>query len=395
VKTLALSHRAALLSPSPTLKITAKANLMKSAGEDVVSFAAGEPDFNTPEPIIEAAIDALRAGKTKYTPSAGVLDLKNAIVDKLTRDNGIRVQPEQVVVSCGAKHSIYNALQVLIDPGDEVILIAPYWMTYAEQVILAGGTPVVVHTSSTNGFIPDHEALKAAVTPRTKAIMINSPSNPAGSVLPRATLKQVAALALRNDLWIISDEIYEKLIYGEEHVSVGSLSSEVLEHTITVNGCSKTYAMTGWRIGYSASPKPIAQAMSNLQDQVTSNPTSFAQYGAIAALKMSGSEVDAMRLEFQARRDLIVRLLSEIPGVEIAAPKGAFYVLPNFRSVLGGTVRNDEELANFLLESYKVATIPGSVFEAPDHLRLTYATGRADIQRGVARIADAVNQLRQ
>jgi aspartate aminotransferase len=178
-------------------------------------------------------------------------------------------------------------------------------------------------------------------------------------------------------------------------VSVGSLSSEVLEHTITVNGCSKTYAMTGWRIGYSASPKPIAQAMSNLQDQVTSNPTSFAQYGAIAALKMSGSEVDAMRLEFQARRDLIVRLLSEIPGVEIAAPKGAFYVLPNFRSVLGGTVRNDEELANFLLESYKVATIPGSVFEAPDHLRLTYATGRADIQRGVARIADAVNQLRQ
>jgi aspartate aminotransferase len=395
VKTLALSHRAALLSPSPTLKITAKANLMKSAGEDVVSFAAGEPDFNTPEPIIEAAIDALRAGKTKYTPSAGVLDLKNAIVDKLTRDNGIRVQPEQVVVSCGAKHSICNALQVLIDPGDEVILIAPYWMTYAEQVILAGGTPVVVHTSSTNGFIPDHEALKAAVTPRTKAIMINSPSNPAGSVLPRATLKQVAALALRNDLWIISDEIYEKLIYGEEHVSVGSLSSEVLEHTITVNGCSKTYAMTGWRIGYSASPKPIAQAMSNLQDQVTSNPTSFAQYGAIAALKMSGSEVDAMRLEFQARRDLIVRLLSEIPGVEIAAPKGAFYVLPNFRSVLGGTVRNDEELANFLLESYKVATIPGSVFEAPDHLRLTYATGRADIQRGVARIADAVNQLRQ
>jgi aspartate aminotransferase len=376
------------------LGITAKANAMKAAGQDVVSFAAGEPDFNTPEPICQAAIQAIESGKTKYTPTSGIPAMKVAIADKLGRENSVKVKPEQVVVSCGAKHSIYNAMQVLLDPGDEVILLAPYWMTYAEQVRLAGGEPVVVLTRPEDGFVPDYDAVKAAVTSRTKAIMINSPSNPAGAVLSRTVLKQLAALALRHDLWIISDEIYEKLIYGEEHVSIASLGSEVLEHTITVNGCSKSFAMTGWRIGYAAAPLPVAQAMSNLQDQVTSNPNSFAQYGAIAALSLPPSEVESMRAEFEARRNLIVDLLTAIPGVELTRPKGAFYVLPKFEGVFGGTVSNDQEFAELLLESFSVATIPGTVFDATGHLRLTYATSRLDIERGVARIAEAVKQLR-
>jgi aspartate aminotransferase len=393
VNTLALSRRAALLKPSPTLSITAKANLMKASGQDVISFAAGEPDFNTPEPICRAAIDAIESGKTKYTPSSGIPALKAAISHKLERDNSIRVKPEQIVVSCGAKHSVYNAMQVLLDPGDEVILLAPYWMTYAEQIVLAGGVPVVVQTLPENDFAPDYDALRAAISSRTRAIIINSPCNPTGAVLPRNVLKQIAALALRHDFWIVSDEIYEKLIYGEAHVSIGSLGSEVLERTITINGCSKTYSMTGWRIGYAAAPDPVAKAMSNLQDQVTSNPTSFAQYGAIAALELPAATVEDMRAEFEGRRDLIVNLLGNIPGVALRQPMGAFYVLPKFEGLYGRAVKDDFELAELLLEQFAVATIPGSVFGAAGHLRLSYATGRIDIERGAARIAEAVKRL--
>lgn len=380
-----------MLKASPTLSITAKANAMKAAGEDLVSFAAGEPDFNTPEPIIDAAIEALHAGFTKYTPSAGIVPLKEAIAAKLLRENGVKVAPEQVVVSCGAKQSVYQSMQVLLDPGDEVILLAPYWMTYAEQIRLAGGVPKVVKTRAEDGFVPSYDALKEAVGPRTKAILINSPSNPTGAMLPRETLKEIAALALSRGLWVVADEIYERLVYGgASHTSIASLGSEIAERTITIGGCSKSYSMTGWRIGFAAAPTPVAKAMSNLQDQITSNPTSFAQKGATVAFNLPAESVETMRAEFEARRDLIVRLLKGIPHVKVPEPKGAFYAFPDVSAFMGG---DDAQLATYLLEEAKVAVIPGSVFEGEGHIRLTYACSRADIEKGVGRIAEALSRL--
>ena len=392
--TLSLSARAGLLKPSPTLAITSKAKAMQAEGIDVVSFGAGEPDFNTPEPICEAAIDAIHKGFTKYTPSAGIPELRKAVVNKFEHENGLKYTPEQVIVSCGAKHSVYNTMQVLLDPGDEVILIAPYWMTYADQVRLAGGVPVVVHTSSEAGFVPELDQLKEAISPRTKAIIVNSPSNPTGAVLPRETLKQIAALALRHSLWVVADEIYEHLLYGgEKHVSIASLGTDIFNQTITINGCSKSYAMTGWRIGYAAAPLPIAKAMSNFQDQVTSNPTSFVQKGAVAALNLPPSSIEAMRAEFEARRDLIHGLLTAIPGIKMPSPKGAFYAFPDVSAYLNGDLKSDVDLATFLLDEAKVATVPGSVFEGSGHIRLSYATSRADIEKGVARIAEALKRI--
>jgi aspartate aminotransferase len=393
VTTLSLSARAGLLKPSPTLGITAKANAMKAEGIDVIGFGVGEPDFATPEPIVRAAIEALEAGFTRYTPSAGIKELKEAIVGKLSRENSLSYSPDQIVVSCGAKHSVYNTMQVLLDPGDEVILIAPYWMTYADQVRLAGGVPVVVHTRGDDDFVPTYEQLQEAVSPRTKAIIVNSPSNPTGAVLPRKTIKEIAALALRHNLWIVADEIYERLVYGDATApSIGALGNDVFEQTITINGCSKTYAMTGWRIGFAAAPLPVAKAMSNLQDQVTSNPTSFAQKGAIAAFHLPPDAVEGMRAEFEARRDLIVRLLRDIPGMKVPEPKGAFYVFPDVSAFLGGNLATDEDLATYLLTEAKVAVVPGSVFEGKGHIRMSYATSREDIERGVARIADALGR---
>ncbi len=388
MNTLSLSARAELLKPSPTLSITAKANQMKADGFDVISFAAGEPDFNTPQPICDAAISALQAGFTKYTPSSGIKELKEAISSKLLRENGLAASPDQIVVSVGAKHSLFNSLQVLLDPGDEVLLIAPYWMTYAEQIRLAGGVPVVVHASPDTGFVPTYDQLKEAVTGRTRAIVLNSPSNPTGAVLPRETLKEIAALALRHGFWIIADEIYERLVYGVDHVSIATLGKEVAEQTITIGGCSKSYAMTGWRIGFAAAPTPVAKAMSNFQDQVTSNPTSFAQKGAVVAFNLPSEAVEQMRFEFEARRDLIVGLLGQIPDLKIPEPKGAFYVFPDMSAYDG----DDLALSAYLLEEAMVATVPGSVFEGPGHIRLSYAASRHDIERGVARIAEALGK---
>jgi len=372
--------------------MTAKARRMKADGIDVVSFAAGEPDFNTPLPVVEAAIAALREGITKYTPSSGIPALKTAVVEKLWRENSVRATPEQVVVSCGAKHSLYNAMQILLNPGDEVLLLAPYWMTYADQVRLAGGVPVAVAGHVEANFIPTYEALKAAVTPRTRAIVVNSPSNPTGTVLPRSTLKEIAALALRHNLWIISDEIYERLTYTERVPSIATLGEDVAARTILVNGCSKSYSMTGWRIGYCVAPTPVAVAMSNLQDQVTSNPTSFAQVGAVEALRLPPETVEAMRAEFQARRDLIVSRLRAIPGLSVPEPEGAFYVFPDVRKFLGGEIASDSALADHLLEHAHIATVPGSVFEGKGHLRLSYACSRDDIEKGVARLATALQE---
>lgn len=391
MNTLSLSARAGLLKPSPTLGITAKANAMKAEGIDVVSFAAGEPDFNTPEPIIRAAIEALEAGFTKYTPSAGTKDLKEAIAGKLARENSLHYSPDQIVVSCGAKHSVYNTMQVLLDPGDEVILLAPYWMTYADQIRLAGGNPVVVQCHGVTDFVPDVDAIRKAVTPRTKAIIVNSPSNPTGAVLPVEVLKAIADLAVQHGFWIVSDEIYERLVYGGASApSIATFGESVYERTITINGCSKSYAMTGWRIGFAAAPLPVAKAMSNLQDQVTSNPTSFAQKGAVAAFNLPAEAVEAMRVEFEARRDLVVRLLREIPNVVVPEPRGAFYVFPDVSAYLGNDLATDADLATYLLSEAKVATVPGSVFEGMGHIRMSYATSRAQIEKGVARIAEAL-----
>jgi aspartate aminotransferase len=393
VNTISLSSRVGALKPSPTLSITAKANAMKAEGIDVVSFAAGEPDFNTPQPICDAAIEAIRSGFTKYTPSSGINELKDAIVWKLQRENSVRVAREQIVVSCGAKHSIYNSMMTLLNPGDEVILIAPFWMTYADQVRLADGVPVIVDTLAENDFVPSLDDLRDAITPRTKAIIVNSPCNPTGSYLPRQTIKDIAALALKHDFWVVSDEIYERLIYGVEHQSFAALGTDVAERTITVGGVSKSYSMTGWRIGFAAAPAPVAKAMSNFQDQVTSNPTSFAQKGATAAYNLPDEAVEAMRAEFEARRDLVIGLLRNIPGIKVREPKGAFYAFPDMGAFLGGKVATDIELAEFLLAEARVATVPGTVFHGPGHLRLSYAASRENIERGVARIAEALQKL--
>jgi aspartate aminotransferase len=393
VKTLGLSSRAELLKPSPTLAISAKAKAMKAQGLDIVSLSAGEPDFDTPDAICEAAVKALEAGQTKYTPTSGMIELKQAIVHKLKRENGLGVTPEQIVVSCGAKQSLYNSLMCLIGQGDEVILIAPYWMTYAEQVTLAGGTPVVVKTRPEDGFIPSVDDIRSRITDRTRAIIVNSPSNPTGAVFSRDILKGIAMLALRHGLWVITDEIYERLIYGEAHHSIAALGSDIADQTITISGCSKTYAMTGWRIGYAAAPVSVAKAMSNLQDQVTSNPTSFAQVGAIAALQLDPAEVERMRAEFEVRRNLIIDELHRIPGVEVPVPQGAFYVFPKVEHYLGGRIDNDCDLAEYLLDSAQVAVIPGAVFDGAGHLRLSYAASREDIHRGVERIAEALTTL--
>lgn len=367
---------------------------MKADGIDVIGLAAGEPDFPTPDAICDAAVDALRAGFTKYTTTTGIPELKDAIVAKLARDNGIEVHAQQVVVSCGAKHSVFNALNALLDPGDEALILTPFWMTYADQVRLCAAEPVLVPTDPRNGFQPDLDRVRAAITPRTKVLMLNSPNNPTGSVLQRETIEALVEMALANGIWIVSDEIYEKLIYSGEHVSPASLSKQAADQTVTINGCSKAYAMTGWRIGYAAAPLPVAKAMSNLQDQVTSNPTSFAQSGAVKALGMPEGQIAEMREEFRARRDLMVRLLRAIPGVHVEEPQGAFYVFADFSAHLGGRIASDLALADYLLEEAHVATVPGSVFWGEGHLRLSCASSRDAIERGLSRVSDALQQLR-
>lgn len=362
---------------------------MRADGIDVISFGAGEPDFNTPKPICDAAKEAIDSGFTKYTPSAGIKELKEAICGKLSRENNLTYSPDQVIVSCGAKHSIFNALQVLVDPGDEVILIAPYWMTYADQIQLAGGVPKVVYTSAENGFVPELDQIKEAISERTKAILINSPSNPTGGVLSDEILAGIAELSQKHGFWVISDEIYERLVYGVTPRSFATYGTE--DRTITVGGCSKSYAMTGWRIGFAACPLAVAKAMSNFQDQVTSNPTSFAQRGAVVAFNLPSENVEAMRVEFEARRDLIVGLLAAIPGVKIQPPKGAFYAFPDVSACLR-TGETDIELAQYLLDEAHVAVVPGSVFEGKGHIRLSYATSRKNIEEGVRRIQDALSR---
>jgi aspartate aminotransferase len=397
---MSISQRARNTAPSPTLGITATVNRLKAQGVDVVGFAAGEPDFDTPDFIKQAAIDALNAGYTKYTPSSGSPELRKAVVEKFAKENGLNYKPEQVIVSCGAKHSLYNLFQALLDPGDEVIIPAPYWVTYPEQVRLAEGTSVIVQTAAENEFMPTFDAVRAAITPRTKALILNSPNNPTGGVASRQAVKEIMSLAIKHNFVVVSDEIYEHLLYdGRTHVSPAALGDEAFQHTVTVNGCSKAYSMTGWRIGFAASADTeLISAMGRLQDQSTSNPTSIAQKAAVAALTGSQEPVEEMRKAFEGRRNLIVDRLNAIPGVSCRTPGGAFYAFPSIAGLIGKrygdkTISNGDDFAAFLLESVNVAVVPGSGFGAPEYIRLSYATSTANIERGLDRIQEAVCKL--
>lgn len=394
-----LSERARKIKSSPTLAIDSRAKAMKASGEDVINFGVGEPDFDTPENIKEAAYRAMKDGMTKYTPVGGVDALKDAIRQKFEKDNGLSFSREEIIVSCGAKHSLYNIAQALYGPGDEVIIPVPYWVSYPDQVLLNDGVPVFVKTFEADSFLLRPEALEEVITARSKALILNSPSNPTGMLYDRKTLAKIAEIALRRGLYIISDEIYEKLVYdGAEHVSIGSLGDEIKAKTIVVNGLSKSHAMTGWRLGYAAGPAEVVKAMTNIQSQSTSNPTSITQYAAIEALTGPQDFIGRMREEFDKRRGFLVDELNDIEGISCISPSGAFYAFPNTRELYGRRFRgkaitSSSDLALYLLEEARVALVHGEAFGDDGHLRMSYATSMGDIERGVKRIREAVAAL--
>lgn len=398
---LQISNRCRSISPSPTLVIDSKAKAMKKKGIDVVGFGAGEPDFDTPEYIRNAAKAALDEGMTRYTPSSGTLELRTAICKKLKRDNGLEYEPDQIVVSNGAKHSLFNICQTILDPGDEVIIPEPFWVSYPELVQIAGGVPVMVHGHEENDFLVSADDMKPYITPRTKAIILNSPNNPNGCVWPREMLEDIARLAVENQLFVISDEIYEKLVYdGEKHVSIASLSEEIKAQTFVVNGFSKAYAMTGWRLGYCAGPTNVMKAVGALQSHATSNPNSIAQYAGYVALSGGDDIIAAMVAEFDRRRKHIVSRINAIPGLSCRMPKGAFYVMMNISELIGAAqgdkvIRSSTDFAELLLENAKVAVVPGLGFGSDMHVRLSYATSMENIDRGLDRIAQFVGSLRK
>lgn len=386
-----VSRRIREVRESPTLAITAKAKEMKQRGEDVVSFGAGEPDFDTPSHIKSAGIRAIESGFTKYTASSGIPELKKAVCDKLKRDNNLSYQPSQIVISCGAKHSLYNILQVICDEADEVIIPSPYWVSYLEMVRLAGGTPIILKTRQDNEFKVNKNDLKKVITSKTSAFILNSPSNPTGSVYTKDELEDILEIFTEKKITVISDEIYEKLIYGgQEHVSFASLNEAAYNLTFVVNGVSKSYSMTGWRIGYLAAPnKELASAIGRLQDHSTSNPVSFAQKAAIEALMGDQECVKKMSDEFKTRRDFMVKRVNEIKGISCIVPKGAFYVFCD----ISATGLNSFDLAARLLDEVKVAVIPGEPFGWDTHIRLSFATGMQDIIKGLDRIAAWMGKL--
>jgi aspartate aminotransferase len=385
-----ISERAAQLTPSLTLSIDSKAKAMKAEGLDVCGFGAGEPDFDTPEHIKDAAIAALQGGFTKYTPSAGLPELRQAIADKLQADNGLTYKPSQIVVSTGAKHSCYNTILATCQQGDEVIIPAPYWVSYPDMVRLAGAEPVIVPTTERNGWKMRAEDFENAMTPRTKMLILNSPNNPSGAVYPREELEGIVAVAAEEEIYILSDEIYEKLVYDEaQHVSVASLSKEAADLTITVNGFSKAYAMTGWRLGYLAAPEAVAKAADNIQSHSTSHPTSFAQRGALAALKGDQQALADMRDEFNLRRGYMYDRITKIPNITAVKPEGAFYILVNI-SQLGLSSQN---FADRLLSKANVAVIPGAAFGDDRTVRLSYATSLDIIKKGMDRFQDFCRTL--
>ncbi len=394
-----LSKKALQVSPSPTLVIDAKAKEMKSQGINVIGFGAGEPDFDTPLHIREAGIAAINEGHTRYTPASGTLELKEAICKKLERDNNLKYQPNQIVVSNGAKHSLNNIFAAILNPGDEVLIPVPYWVSYPELIKLSDGIPVTVETLEENSFkvtIPD---LKKYWTPKTKAIVLTSPSNPTGQLYTKEELELIGYFALEHELYIISDEIYEKLIYGDnKHHSIASLGEDIKEQTIIVNGVSKSYAMTGWRIGYTASSLEIAKVMGAIQSHATSNPNSIAQKATLAALEGSQDCVAEMRTAFNQRREFMVKRIAEIPFLSALEPQGAFYIFVNMANLKGkiykgSEIKSSDDLAALLLESKKVALVPGTGFGAPDYVRISYATSMENIVEGLERVEEFIKEI--
>jgi aspartate aminotransferase len=382
-----------LIRPSPTLAITARAAAMRAEGRDVISFAAGEPDFKTPDEICEAATQAMASGFTKYTAGRGIAELRDAIAEKLRRENLIDISGTEVIVTCGAKHALFNALSAIVEPDDEIIIITPFWMTYADQVRLLGGVPVFAEARPENGFIPLAADVERHLTPRTRAIMMCTPNNPSGAVWTESTIREIAEVALAHNLWLISDEVYEKLIYEGEHFSPAALRPDFAERTITIGSFSKTYSMTGWRVGYMAGPKRAIDAMACVQDQI-SHPTSFAMKAALTALRLGANDLEAMKAEFVKRRNLMFERVAAIPGVVATLPPGAFYVFADFSSFCGSRFPDDMVLAEYLLAEAGVAVIPGAVFACPGYLRLSYTASQAEIAKGMGRVAEALCSVR-
>ncbi|SFE34589.1 pyridoxal phosphate-dependent aminotransferase [Alteribacillus iranensis] len=387
-----LSKRVSTLSPSPTLAITAKAKALKEEGHDIIGLGAGEPDFNTPDYIIDAAVASMRDGLTKYTPSGGLPGLKDAIIAKFKEDQGLEYSREEIMVGTGAKHVLYTLFQALLDEGDEVIIPTPYWVSYPEQVKLAGGEPVYINGLEENDFKITPDQLEKAVTSRTKAIIINSPSNPTGSMYEKEELKAIGEAALKHNLVIVSDEIYEKLVYdGAQHYTIAEISEDLKENTVVINGVSKSHSMTGWRIGYAAGSQKLIKSMTSLASHSTSNPTTSSQYGAIAAYTEDDGSVEKMRESFEERLNRVYEKLIQIPGVACVKPKGAFYLFPNVKEAADRCGFNSvDDWVKALLEEEKVAVVPGSGFGAPDNIRLSYATSLDLLEKALDRIANFV-----
>jgi len=393
-----LANRVKGIKPSPTLAIDAKAKQMKAEGVDVIGFGAGEPDFDTPVHIKQTAVDALEKGMTKYTPVAGTLPARDAVAAKLKRDQGLEYARDQIIISCGAKHTLYNIFQALVQEGDEVVIPAPYWVSYPPQVILAGADPVILNSTEENGFVPTMADMEKVITPRTRALVINSPCNPTGAGYPRERLEEIAALVMEKGIYVISDEIYEKTVYDDfEFFSIAQVPG-MKDQTVVVNGLSKAYSMTGWRIGYAAGPGELIGAMTKIQSQSTSNPVSFCMPAAEEALNGPQDFVAMMVSQFDKRRRYIVDRLNDMDGVSCFTPKGAFYAFPNFsglygRSFKGERIGNSTDFADYLLREARVAIVPGVAFGADSFARLSYATSMENIEEGLNRIEAAIAGL--
>jgi aspartate aminotransferase len=395
-----LAQRVTSIAPSPTLAVNAKAAELRAKGVDIISFGVGEPDFDTPAHVRQAGIEAIEGGFTRYTPADGIPELKQAVVDKFKRDNGLDYTTDQVIINCGGKHSGYLVMQALLDPGDEVIIPAPYWVSYPPMVILAGGKPVILPTRQEDDFKLKPEALKEALTERTKAVIINSPSNPTGSVYTAEELRPLAEICAQAGVLIMSDEIYETILFdGLTFTATASLSPEIYEHTVTLNGVSKAYAMTGWRIGYMAGPVDLIKACAKIQSQSTSNPCSIAQKAAVAALTGPQDAVDAMNQQFAKRRDYIMQRLLEIEGITCPRPQGAFYAMPNLsayygKSYAGGkTINGSVDMSAYLLEEGHIATVAGAAFGEDSCVRFSFATSLELIEKGMDRLQAALAKL--
>ena len=394
-----LSKKAETIAPSLTLSITATAKKMREEGIDVIGFGAGEPDFNTPKNIQDVAIDAIKKGYTKYTAASGIIELKNAIIEKFKNDNNLDYKANQVMISTGAKQCLANVFQSILNPFDEVIVSVPFWVSYPELIMLADGVPVFVETKEANNFKYTLEALNKALTTKTKAIILNSPNNPTGTVYTKNELIEISQFAKTNDLIIISDEIYEKLIYGtEKHISIASLSTDAYERTIVINGVSKSYAMTGWRIGYAAGNQEIIKLMTNIQSHTTSNPNSIAQYASVEALNGDQSPIEVMNLEFKKRRDFMVDKINSMKNLSCIKPDGAFYVMVNISKLLtkqfnGEVIKDSLNFSKLLLENENIAVIPGAAFGVDEYIRLSYATSMENIEKGLDRLKNFIEKI--